>query len=196
MMRTGNRYPVIAVLALVLAGLLLPGTARALSDVDAYNATICNPVFTESSMVPVITESSGIYVVHKDSYSCPPQVAQAPIPPPPPPRTNFLVFFDWDKSIITPTAGRVLDDAAMAAQQVRTVRIDVTGHADSSGSMTYNQRLSERRAAAVKAELVRRGIDPQSITTLGKGETDLLVPTRDGVREPSNRRAQIVIVTN
>lgn len=187
---TSNQIAVIGALALVLCLPLVSIGAKAASDVDAYNATVCNPVLTNSSLIPVLTASSGVYAIHKDSYTCPtpPPAAMA--------QTDFLVFFDWDKTAITPAARKILSDAAAAAQSMKTVRIDVTGHTDTSGSPRYNQALSERRAAAVKQELVLRGINPAMITTVGKGETELMVPTRDGIREPTNRRAQIVIVTN
>jgi OOP family OmpA-OmpF porin len=64
-------------------------------------------------------------------------------------------------------------------------------HADSSGSPAYNQRLSERRASAVRAALAANGIPAANITTEGRGEGDLLVQTDDGVKEPQNRRATI-----
>ncbi|MEI8396892.1 MAG: OmpA family protein [Rhodospirillaceae bacterium] len=192
MKHTNNRYAIAAALMWIAFFPLLTGTAYALSDVDAYNATICNPVHVGSSGVPVITASSGIYVIHNDSFYCAPQVAQIASSP----RAEFLVFFDWDKSDIKPDASRTIDEAVTSMQQVRLTRIDVTGHTDTTGSLSYNQALSERRAAAVKAELIRRGINPDAITTIGKSKTELLVPTADEVRERKNRRAQIVIVTN
>ncbi|MEI8397004.1 MAG: OmpA family protein [Rhodospirillaceae bacterium] len=109
------------------------------------------------------------------------------------PSNEFLVLFDWDKSNLTSEARKIVADAASTAGNVHPVTILVTGHTDSSGSDAYNQRLSERRAASVKAELIRRGIAGDMIQTIGKGEAELLVPTADGVREHSNRRAQIVL---
>ena len=81
---------------------------------------------------------------------------------------------------------------AAAAMQGQAQRVNVTGHTDTSGSPAYNQRLSVRRAEAVRRELVRLGIPNQYITAIGVGERQLLVQTPDGVREPSNRRAEIV----
>jgi len=114
-----------------------------------------------------------------------PAVAAAP--------DTYLVFFDWDKSNLTPEALGIIRTAAANAKKTGSARIDVTGHADRSGPADYNMRLSRRRANNVKAELVRQGIPAGSITVYAKGETDPLVPTPDGVREPQNRRAQIVI---
>ena len=72
------------------------------------------------------------------------------------------------------------------------VKITLTGHADRSGPAGYNQRLSVRRANAAKAVLVQLGVDAKNITAIGKGETQPLVPTADGVREPRNRRVEIM----
>lgn len=123
----------------------------------------------------------------------PPPVAQppAPTPMPMPPRA-FLVFFDWDRADITPEAMRVLQQAADNYRKVGVTRVNLTGHADRSGSDKYNQALSIRRANAVKREMMRMGIPESQIATIGKGESQPLVPTPDGVREPQNRRVEIV----
>lgn len=121
---------------------------------------------------------------------------EKPIPAPPaPPKAaapdKFLVFFDWDKSVLTPEGRRVVADAAQAYQTSGRSTIVATGYTDLSGPPAYNYKLSERRAASVKAELVRLGVPATSITTIGRGENDPLVPTADGVREPQNRRVEI-----
>jgi OOP family OmpA-OmpF porin len=102
------------------------------------------------------------------------------------------VFFDWDRSEITPAADRIIGDVAAAWGHSGPIRINVIGHTDSSGPADYNQGLSMRRAAAVRAALARHGIPAGAITTEGRGESQLLVQTGPNVREPSNRRAQIV----
>ena len=76
---------------------------------------------------------------------------------------------------------------------MQTTRIEVAGHADRSGTPAYNQRLSQRRADAVAAELVRQGIARNEIAVSAYGESRPLVPTADGVREPQNRRVEIVL---
>ena len=82
---------------------------------------------------------------------------------------------------------------AEAANRARAVRIQVIGHTDTSGSPTYNQRLSIRRAEAVRQALIARGTPANMISIEGVGENQLMVPTGPNVREPSNRRAQILI---
>lgn len=122
-----------------------------------------------------------------------PKPAAAPPPPAPAAPRNFIVFFNWDRSDITPQAAAILREAAATAQKEAPVRIVATGHADRSGTTTYNRALSERRALSVRANLQRLGIDPSTVATFARGETDPLVPTPDGVREPQNRRVELVI---
>jgi outer membrane protein OmpA-like peptidoglycan-associated protein len=104
---------------------------------------------------------------------------------------TFIVFFDFDKSNLTAEAQQVVGQAVNTAKTSGMVRVVVTGHTDTVGSRAYNQRLSERRANAVKAEMVREGLNAGDIMTVGKNFSDPLVPTGPGVREPQNRRAVI-----
>jgi outer membrane protein OmpA-like peptidoglycan-associated protein len=126
-----------------------------------------------------------------------PVVQSSYVPPPPRPApsvaTDYLVFFDWNQTTVTREGRQIINDAAIASGRSKPVTIQVTGHTDTSGTLQYNQVLSERRAEAVKNELVLRGVDPRRIRTIGKADSDLMVPTAKGVREPSNRRAQIVL---
>jgi len=122
--------------------------------------------------------------------------ASAPPPPPPAPMVappSFMVFFDWDRANLSQQALNTIKQAADAYKAKGNARITATGHTDTSGSASYNMALSLRRANAVKDALVRNGVPAQAITVVGKGQTDLLVKTADGVREPQNRRVEIVI---
>lgn len=129
-----------------------------------------------------------------------PPPAAAPMPPPAPaavaprpadPRT-YLVFFEWDSATLSPDALAILRTAADNAKRGGVSRIESVGHADRSGPDPYNDRLSQRRAQAVKAELVRLGVTERDITVASRGEREPLVPTQDGVREPQNRRVEIL----
>ena len=135
-------------------------------------------------------------------YEAPPPApppAPAPFveaPPPPAPIVTpreFMVFFDFDRSNLSPEAREIVAKAVDAAKQTGAVRIMVTGHTDTVGSRRYNQALSERRAAAVKREMMRDGFNGTMIATAGRNFSDPLVPTGPGVREPQNRRAVIDI---
>jgi OmpA-OmpF porin, OOP family len=111
------------------------------------------------------------------------------------PEKTYLVFFDFDQAVITPEGMKILEEAAANAGKANVVRINVTGHTDRSGTDKYNQRLSEKRAAAVKNALIKLGLNAKEIVTMAKGESEPLVATDDGVREPQNRRVEIVYVT-
>jgi opacity protein-like surface antigen len=121
----------------------------------------------------------------------------APAAPPPPvagqQAPSYIVFFDFDRSTLTAQAVATIKQAAAAAKSGNKTRIGVTGHADRAGSDAYNMALSLRRANAVKDQLVREGIPAANITVVGRGESQPLVPTADGVREPQNRRVEIVL---
>jgi hypothetical protein len=106
---------------------------------------------------------------------------------------QFMIFFDTDRATLTPEGVQVVAQAAEAYRQTGAARITVTGHTDTVGSAAYNLQLSERRADMVANELIRQGVPATDITTIGRGEEDLLVPTADGVDEPRNRRVEIVV---
>ena len=114
------------------------------------------------------------------------------VPAPATPARTYLVFFDWDRADLTERARQIAAQAAQAAQRAPT-RLEVSGYTDLSGSAAYNQRLSVRRAQSVRAELVRDGVAAGEIGVRGLGESNPLVPTATGVREPQNRRVEIVL---
>ena len=132
--------------------------------------------------------------------AAPPVVVTPPPPPPPqqPPRaaacptSEFVVYFEWDRSNLNQAALETIDAAVNRARQCNVSGTVVVGHTDTSGSPTYNQGLSERRASVVRDALTARGL-PGTIQTQARGETDLARATRDGVREPLNRRTAVTI---
>ncbi len=129
-------------------------------------------------------------------YAPPPAGPPAPAPvaaPAPAPARSYLVFFDWDKATLTDRARQIIREAAENSTHVQYTRIEVNGYTDTSGTPQYNMGLSIRRADAVAAELVRDGVPRNVISIHGFGETHLLVPTGPGVREPQNRRVEIII---
>jgi opacity protein-like surface antigen len=121
----------------------------------------------------------------------PPPPMPVAAPPPPAPKV-FIVFFDWDKDTITRDGMAIIQQAAAAYQSGAPVQIQVTGYTDRSGSPGYNQRLSERRANNVAKALAGMGVPRTQMAVSGRGENDNRVPTADGVREPQNRRVEIV----
>jgi len=145
---------------------------------------------------PNFAGASYRYLNHSAMLTLAYKFGSSPVAPPPPPpgrASNYMVFFDFDRSVITATAATTIKQAAADAKAGQRTRIGVTGHADRSGSDAYNMALSLRRANAVKDQLVREGIPAANITVVGRGESQPLVQTADGVREPQNRRVEIVL---
>jgi outer membrane protein OmpA-like peptidoglycan-associated protein len=123
----------------------------------------------------------------------PAPVAPAQPTPAPEAARSYLVFFDWDKATLTDRARQIVKEAADNSTHVTYTRIEVNGYTDTSGTPSYNMGLSIRRARAVQAELVKDGVPQNVITIQGFGDTHPLVPTGPGVREPQNRRVEIII---
>jgi outer membrane protein OmpA-like peptidoglycan-associated protein len=99
------------------------------------------------------------------------------------------VFFDFDSAILKPGAYDEIDRTAGVLNRYPQTMIQVAGHTDSSGSETYNQQLSERRAQAVRDALVNRGVDPRRLRVIGFGESQPISS------EPAtNRRVELRIV--
>ncbi len=121
------------------------------------------------------------------------EAALRPPEPMAPPERDFLVFFDWDRANIRADAARILDQVVSAIGALGSSSVSLIGNTDTTGPADYNMRLSVRRADAVRAYLMRRGISSSAITATGRGESDLRVPTPDNVREEENRRVEISI---
>ncbi len=106
---------------------------------------------------------------------------------------RFTVYFGFDRSDLNSQARAVIDEVVDAVRAQASPLLSVVGHTDTSGSVGYNQTLSERRANTVKGALVDEGVDGGSITTSGRSENEPAVATGDGVIEPLNRRVEITI---
>jgi len=150
-----------------------------------YYGTTNPGAFTNNN---IMTMLSLTYKFGQPEMAPPPPPAAAPVAPP-----SFMVFFDWDRSNLSDQALGTIRQAAAAFKSKGSARITATGHTDTSGPESYNMALSLRRANAVKDALVREGVPAQAISVIGRGEQGLLVQTGDGVREPQNRRVEIVV---
>lgn len=134
----------------------------------------------------------------------PAPAAQAPVTPPPPappaPPVSEKVtyaadaFFDFDKAVLKPEGRAKLDDLASKIQGINLEVVIAVGHTDSVGSASYNQRLSVRRAEAVKAYLVTKGIEKSRIYTEGKGESQPVADNRTAAGRAKNRRVEVEVV--
>jgi hypothetical protein len=125
------------------------------------------------------------YVVPSAIYVMPPPVAPSP--------REFTIYFGFDQYSLTMEARRVMDNAIATAQSGGPARIMVIGNTDLAGTSRYNLALSRRRADAVRRYMIGRGIDPREITVRALGKTNPVIPTANGVREPRNRRVEILI---
>ena len=142
------------------------------SEVDNFNHSLLIGLRYAFNAAPLVAAAAAVPVVAARTY---------------------LVFFDWNKADLTDRARQIIGEAASARSSTGVTRIEVNGFTDRSGSASYNMGLSQRRANAVAAELVRRGVPRNEIATRGFGEENNLVPTADGVREPQNRRVEIIL---
>jgi len=160
------------------------------------NTVFFNGVYTPSRATFGNIFNNEILVGLRYEFGAPP-----PPPPSPPPAIkllglplrSYLVFFDWDRADLTQRARQIVQEAAQTSTSVKLTRIEVDGYTDTSGTPAYNQRLSVRRAEAVASELARDGVPRAAIVIQGFGETHPLVPTSAGVREPQNRRVEIIL---
>jgi outer membrane protein OmpA-like peptidoglycan-associated protein len=129
----------------------------------------------------------------------PPMAAPPPRPEPRPapsatcPQSDFVVYFEWDRSDLNQAAMDTINAAIQRARQCALRAVRVVGHTDTSGSAEYNDELSQRRAAVVRDALVAAGMSASIIAVEARGEADLARATGDGVREPLNRRTAVTI---
>lgn len=129
-----------------------------------------------------------------------PAAPEAPAPTPAPAAPSSVrqsvviqadALFDFDKSVVRPDGKKAIDEALGKLNGVDIEMVIATGHTDSIGTERYNQKLSERRAAAVKAYLVSKGIPASKITTIGKGETQPVATNKTAAGRQKNRRVDI-----
>jgi OmpA-OmpF porin, OOP family len=100
-------------------------------------------------------------------------------------------LFDFDKSVVRADGKRSIDEALAKLNGIDLEMVIATGHTDSIGTNAYNQKLSERRAAAVKQYLESKGIAGSKITTIGKGETQPVATNKTAAGRQKNRRVDI-----
>ncbi|CCG42386.1 OmpA family protein [Magnetospirillum molischianum] len=142
---------------------------------DGFRATITQIAARQSARAAPAAEESNDSVARKQP-------------------TSFIVFFDFDKSDLMPASRQVIAAAIKAITATKGSKAKIVGYTDTSGTDKYNHSLSLRRGKSVEQELTSNGIPAETISIEGKGESDLLLATPDGVREPQNRRATIQLI--
>ncbi len=103
-------------------------------------------------------------------------------------------FFDYDKAVLKPEGKAKLDDLADKVKAINLEVVIAVGHTDSRGSDAYNQKLSVRRAEAVKAYLVSKGIENNRVYTEGKGEGQPVADNSTNEGRAKNRRVEVEVV--
>ena len=104
------------------------------------------------------------------------------------------VLFDFDKAVVKPEGKSKLDDLSNKVKGINLEVVIAIGHADSIGSDAYNQRLSVRRAEAVKAYMISKGIEPNRVYTEGKGEKQPVADNKTSDGRAKNRRVEIEVI--
>ena len=128
-----------------------------------------------------------------------PAAAPAPAPAPAPVAASKVTyaadaFFDFDKSVLKPAGKAKLDDIVSKVGGLNLEVIIAVGHTDAIGTDAYNQKLSVRRAEAVKAYLVSKGIEKNRVYTEGKGEKQPVADNKTSEGRAKNRRVEIEVV--
>jgi OmpA-OmpF porin, OOP family len=103
-------------------------------------------------------------------------------------------FFDFDKSVLKAEGKAKLDDLVGKVKGINLEVIIAVGHTDSVGTDAYNQKLSVKRADAVKAYLVSKGIEKNRVYTEGKGEKQPVADNKTSAGRSKNRRVEIEVV--
>lgn len=107
--------------------------------------------------------------------------------------TVFTLFFVHGTDDLTPDSQALVDSVFTELKRYPVPDVVVVGHTDAVGTEAVNDALSRKRAELVRALLIARGLAPESVVAIGRGKRDLAIPTADGVAEPRNRRAEILV---
>jgi OOP family OmpA-OmpF porin len=110
---------------------------------------------------------------------------------------TLQVLFDVDKSSITEAGQKELQKAVAFVKKYPGAKIEVGGHTDSTGPDAYNQKLSERRATAVKDYLIKEaGVESSKIAAVGYGEAKPVADNKTAAGRAQNRRVEILILSD
>ncbi|GFE62650.1 OmpA family protein [Geobacter sp. AOG2] len=109
------------------------------------------------------------------------------------PSEKFILFFETGRTCLVAESQATIPAILAAIKRRNAISISISGHTDAVGSVQLNDRLAHERALAVKELLIQKGVDPQRLTVSSHGKGNPLVPTPDGVKEPRNRRVEVIV---
>lgn len=164
-------------------------------DVDLFSVGLVYRFGAKTAQAPVQRAPEPQYVAPAPQ----PVVVTPPPKPVPVPVSEKVTFaaktlFDFDKSVVKPDGKAALDDLLNQLKGMDTEVMITVGHSDSVGSDAYNQKLSMRRAEAVKAYLISKGVDQSRVYTEGKGETQPVGENKTAQGRAENRRVTVEVV--
>ncbi len=188
------------------SGLLVPAIATALIGGCASKELVVVLPESDGHVGAVVVESGGSKTLLNSAYAAASgtkpvtigakdvneifgsALAARPIPP-----ASYLLYFKPESDTLEPNSLEAFNNVFREIAKRKAAEIVVTGHTDTMGELTYNDKLSLERAKAVSKLFVARGLAPDSVIAVGRGQRELLVPTKDQVPEPKNRRVEITV---
>ncbi len=166
----------------------------------ATAAATCDGAIAKPAMAPAAAPATPAAPGAAPAVTPPPPAASAPAAPAAAPAVASKVtfaadaFFDFNKSVVKPEGKAKLDDLVGKVKDINLEVVIAVGHTDSVGGDAYNQKLSTRRAEAVKAYLVSKGIEKNRVYTEGKGEKQPVADNKTAEGRAKNRRVEIEVV--
>jgi len=173
--------------------LLLPGEDGASSGAVAVlgetgnTVSVIDKAYTEAqvsgeTVTSAKTDAESVKKRHGDLLNA--------LPKPP---TAYILYFKEGTTTLTPPSVPTLSDLLKDAEERAGADVQVTGHTDTLGSGASNDALSLRRAKSIRELLIERGLIPDLVRAVGRGERELLVQTDDGIRNAKNRRVEVTV---
>lgn len=151
-----------------------------------------SPIELNTPYAAAVARGKRIEVVAPDEAGVKRQFAAALAASPPPP-ASFVLYFLEGSDDLTPESKAEVDKILAELRSRPVADVVAIGHTDRVGKLEDNDTLARKRADKVRSDLILQGVAPENIRAAGRGEREPLVPTPDEVREPRNRRVEILV---